>query len=502
MPLAASSREQATHTASQPVRWLVFYDDQCEVCQAGVSWIRLLDRERKVDCIPLSNPSPHTPPEGDCMRELHVTTPDGDVFRGAEAVSKLACLFGPTRWIGKLSRLPGLRTLSALAYRWIATNRYQLSKCRGGRCNLAESKTASKLGSFWTCRSIGLLMRLPLSVAAASKQLAENARDFFATRRKRYGFLGAKLEILFLGGWPCDLLALIFGERFTAIVYDGIVVDPGSTRMRASLKAHRDWANAGIRAIVATHHHEEHTGNLAYLRDLTGAPVYASHGTAEILEPGLLLPFIRDFFIGSPEPCLNIEPIECLQHLQVFPAPGHSHDHIVLFDPAERVLLAGDAFMGTYFATPNPDVDTRLWIQTLRRLLELPIEVLVEGHGHVITLRDDVPPVPGLVIRADPKAMLAEKLAFLEWVREQVEDGASEGLPLEAIEASCFPWGRRWSWERWVQEELIRRASFGHFSRTELVRSFFRPGTSTAALPELRQVRMHRLSGHRTKPLS
>jgi glyoxylase-like metal-dependent hydrolase (beta-lactamase superfamily II)/predicted DCC family thiol-disulfide oxidoreductase YuxK len=502
MPLAASSREQGTPAASPAARWLVFYDDQCEVCQAGVSWIRILDRDRAVDCIPLSNPAPYTPPEGDCMRELHVVSPEGAVFRGAEAVSTLACLFVPTRWIGKLSALPGLRTLSALAYRWVASNRYQLSKCRGGRCNLAESATPGKLGPFWTCRSLGLLLRLPLSLAAAIQQFAGNARDFFATRRKRYLLLGGKLEVLFLGGWPCDLLALLFGERFTAIVYDGIVVDPGSTRMRASLEAHRDWANAGVRAILATHHHEEHTGNLAPLRALTGAPVYTSNGTAEILEPGLLLPFIRDFFIGSPEPCLGIQPIESFKHLKVLPAPGHSHDHIVLFDPKERLLLAGDAFMGTYFATPNPDVDTRLWIQTLRRLLELPIEILVEGHGHIYTLREDIPMIPELVIRADPKVMLAEKLAFLEWVREQVEDGAGEGLPLEAIEASCFPWGRRWSWERWVQEELIRRASFGHFSRTELVRSFFRPGTLNAALPELRQVRMHRLSGHRTKPLS
>jgi len=40
--------------------------------------------------------------------------------------------------------------------------------------------------------------------------------------------------------------------------------------------------------------------------------------------------------------------------LQVIPTPGHCDDHIALYDPKEKVLLAGDAFMGSYFATPNP----------------------------------------------------------------------------------------------------------------------------------------------------
>ena len=43
---------------------------------------------------------------------------------------------------------------------------------------------------------------------------------------------------------------------------------------------------------------------------------------------------------------------------------------LCLYDPKERILFAGDAFMGTYFSAPNPDVDSRAWIDTLRRLLQ------------------------------------------------------------------------------------------------------------------------------------
>jgi hypothetical protein len=33
--------------------------------------------------------------------------------------------------------------------------------------------------------------------------------------------------------------------------------------------------------------------------------------------------------------------------------------------------------MGSYFATPNPDVDSRKWLLSLERLMELDIEILV-----------------------------------------------------------------------------------------------------------------------------
>jgi glyoxylase-like metal-dependent hydrolase (beta-lactamase superfamily II) len=84
----------------------------------------------------------------------------------------------------------------------------------------------------------------------------------------------------------------------------------------------------------------------------------------------------------------------------VIGTPGHCDDHIVLYDPKEKVLLAGDAFMGSYFATPNPDVDSHKWLMSLERLMELDIEIMVEGHGHIHTLRADVPDFPGVEVGA------------------------------------------------------------------------------------------------------
>jgi glyoxylase-like metal-dependent hydrolase (beta-lactamase superfamily II) len=183
----------------------------------------------------------------------------------------------------------------------------------------------------------------------------------------------------------------------------------------------------------------------------------------------------------------------------VLAAPGHCDDHIVLYDRREKVLIAGDAFMGSYFATPNPDVDSLKWIETLERLLELEIDVLVEGHGHVHTLRADFPEIDGMVIREDPRRALQNKLAYLHWLRAQIESGKREGLTAAAVEATCFPWGSGRAWESFSKNELIRFLSLGHFSRSELVRSFVRTDANGEIRPTVFEARIYRQSGESSK---
>jgi glyoxylase-like metal-dependent hydrolase (beta-lactamase superfamily II)/predicted DCC family thiol-disulfide oxidoreductase YuxK len=479
----------------------VIYDEQCEICQACVSWLKALDREKRAVCVPISADVLASVDlrlrMEDCLRQLHVVIPEGEILVGWDAVANLARLFRPTWLIGALGVRFPFRNAGQLLYGFVARNRYSLSKCRGGACSVAkpnEVRRQARLGAFWSCYTLGFFIRLPLVMWSGISSALQRVSVFLRTHHQRLDLLDGKLTILFLNGMLPNAVPLLFGELFTTVLYDGVAVDPGSPKMRRSLTRHLRRLKPKITKIVATHAHEEHVGNLNWLSELTGAPVYVTELTARFLTPFKKLPWVRGMIIGQP-PDLK-QPYHLLGEsvhtqsspLRVISTPGHCDDHIVLYDPKEKLLLAGDAFMGSYFATPNPDVDSRKWIESLERLMELDIEILVEGHGHIHTLRADIPDFPGVVVREDPKIALAQKLDYLRWLRGQIDAGFQEQLPVRVIEASCFPWGNRTSWESCATDECIRMLSLGHFSRTELVRSFVR--MNSEALPTVYEVRL------------
>ena len=427
----------------------------------------------------------------DCLRELHVVTPTQTLV-GWDAVARLARLFGWTWPIGAIGAVPPFSWLGRIVYRYVARNRYAMSRCRGGACGSAKPaqvRRRATLGAFWSCRSIGFLWRFPLVLGAWALSLARNARAYLRTFRRRLTLLDGRLTLLFLGSPTADLVPLIFGERFWAVFYDGVAIDPGSSKMRNSLRRHLDAQPLPIKTVTATHHHEEHSGNLEWLASRSNADLLLAPKTQERLRT-LSVPWMRRLVIGQPAQLTGpVKPLgarvpTARGELEVIPTPGHSDDHVSFYDRERKLLFAGDSFMGSYFSSPNPDVDSLAWIETLQRLLDLGVEILVEGHGHIHTLNTGIPDIPEVVIRAAPAAELKAKLDFFHWIRGQIALGRQEGIPPSAIVATCFPWGRRWTWERFGADVAAWVLSKGEFSRTELVRSFQRPSAGEV-MPEV-----------------
>ena len=84
--------------------------------------------------------------------------------------------------------------------------------------------------AFWTCWGLGLVLRLPLVVAAAVADQTRYVATWTRTRNRRFDLLEGRLSLCFLGGFPTDLVPLLFGEAFMMILYRGLAVDPALRR--------------------------------------------------------------------------------------------------------------------------------------------------------------------------------------------------------------------------------------------------------------------------------
>jgi glyoxylase-like metal-dependent hydrolase (beta-lactamase superfamily II) len=124
------------------------------------------------------------------------------------------------------------------------------------------------------------------------------------------------------------------------------VVDPGPAD-EDHLAAVRAAAGEGIEGVVLTHGHVDHAEGA----DLLGVPVHRP-GEGESVGP-----------------------------FSVLATPGHSADSVCLVWE-ERVCFAGDTVLGTgsVFIAPG-EGSLSAYLESLRRLRALPLEVLCPGHG-------------------------------------------------------------------------------------------------------------------------
>lgn len=129
-----------------------------------------------------------------------------------------------------------------------------------------------------------------------------------------------------------DLLPLpAFDDNYIWLLHDGqqaLVVDPGdASPVLQALEARQ----LQLRAILVTHHHADHVGGLAALREATGAVVYGPAGE------------------DIPHPLQGLAEGDTLQVLglpwQVIDVPGHTAGHIAFYSPdvdGSPVLFCGD----------------------------------------------------------------------------------------------------------------------------------------------------------------
>lgn len=155
---------------------------------------------------------------------------------------------------------------------------------------------------------------------------------------------------------------------------EALVIDPGPLieRHLEALVANAGERGLRISTIAVTHGHPDHAPGAAPLSARTGASVW--------VHPNSNVPHDRTFELDGD---LRVADFA----LRVIDAPGHTFEHVALYEPGERALFTGDVILGegTVVVAP-PGGAMRPYQRTLQRFKdEFPEAARIYGgHGPIV----------------------------------------------------------------------------------------------------------------------
>jgi glyoxylase-like metal-dependent hydrolase (beta-lactamase superfamily II) len=155
---------------------------------------------------------------------------------------------------------------------------------------------------------------------------------------------------------------------------------------------------------------------------------------------------------GTPEPS-ETAPVdsEIQTHkfrFLVMPTPGHSDDHICIYEPNKEWLFSGDLFISERLRYLREDEDIYSAINSLKKIVSLPLKTMFCSFS-------------GMIDR--PMDAIHQKIDYLENLKHQVEKGLRHGLSPKEIRQRLLGRGDR-----------FRLVTSGQISKQNLINAFLR----------------------------
>ncbi len=230
------------------------------------------------------------------------------------------------------------------------------------------------------------------------------------------------------------------GYDVSAYQVRGVLIDLGFPLVARAVAQYLTRARPD--AILITHHHEDHGGNVELAARMR-IPIGASDATLESLRSPERLGLHRRIIWGNP-PALRTPIVRFASDaLRLVQTPGHAADHHVVWDAERETMFGGDLFLGVKVRAAHADERPRELVRSLRHAASLHPRRYFDAHR-------------GLV--RDPVSALLAKADWLEQTIDAIERRIEQGWSNRAIARAVL--GR---------EDVAYYVSRGAMSRIMLV---------------------------------